>query len=128
MSTVYVEKEKNDVLRMFNGSGLDIDQDQFVVLNGFNAIAENDVLNDEYGEFQVEEGLQVQVAAADQEPGENTFLTLGQEVYFTPSDTFSDTPDVTYTKAGILTQTKRSDGVIVFDKFRYAEAVLSDET
>jgi len=129
MPVVYVEKEKISVIRMLNDTGFDIAQDEFVVLHGFNAIAENAVGDGEYGSFQVEEGIQVQAGQADLETGEDTFATLGQTVYFNATNqTFADTPHDAYTRAGILTQVKDADGVIIFDKFRYAEEVYPDET
>ena len=124
---VYVQSIKNDVLRMLNDTGSDIDQGEFVVLHGFNCVAENDVLNGEYGAFEVEEGIQVQ--AADLKAGEDTFGSLGDVVCFDPiTSKLSDQRKIGYTMAGLLTEVKNTDGVIVFDKFRYAQPVEPDET
>lgn len=124
---VYVQSIKNDVLCMLNDTGSDIDQNEFVVLHGFNCVAENDVLNGEYGAFEVEEGIQVQ--AADFKAGEDTFGTLGDLVCFDPiTSKLSDQRKIGYTFAGLLTEVKNADGVIVFDKFRYAQPVEPDET
>ena len=129
MPVVYVEREKVSVLRILNDTGFDIAQDEFTVLHGFNAIAEGAVPHGEYGGFQVEEGIQVQAGPADLKTGENTFATLGQVVYYNATNkTFSDTRHDAYTRAGILTQAKDAGGVIIFDKFRYAEEVYPAET
>jgi len=121
--TVYVDKEKNDHVPIYNGSGVAIVRNQFVVMNGICGVADQDIAAGAYGTVHVEEGIEIQ--SDDLVTGEKTFATLGQKVYWkAAASAFSDTKTVGYYEVGILTKVLAS-GVIRFEKFRYPQLVLT---
>jgi predicted RecA/RadA family phage recombinase len=122
--TVFVDKEKNDHVPIYNGSGSAIVRGQFVVMNGICGVADQDIAAGAYGTVHIEEGIEIQTD--DLVTGENTFATLGQKVYWKAADSaFSDTSTAGYSAIGILTKVKDAAGVIRFEKFRYPEVVAA---
>lgn len=119
--TVFVDSEKRDHVRVYNGSGSAIVEGQFVILDGYCGVADQAIANLAYGSIHVEEGIEIQTS--DLVTGEKTFATLGQPVYWKAADSaFSDTSTAGYYKVGILTKILAS-GVIRFEKLRRPELV-----
>jgi hypothetical protein len=119
---VYIEKEMCDHVRIKNETGADIDQYQFAIVGPYAAVADEDIADDAVGSFHVEEGIQIQTD--ELHAAQNTFATIGNPVYWDPAtETFSDTLTATYYLVGYLLQVKNSDGMIVFEKERYAKVV-----
>ena len=122
MATVYIEKEKCDHVRIANDTGAELAQYEFAVVGPFAAVADDVIANAAVGSFHVEEGIQVQ--ASNLTDTEDTFATIGQKVYFdTATGKFSDTLTDGYYLVGHLLTVKDSDGVILFEKERYAVVV-----
>lgn len=120
----YVIKEVVNHIMFENDTGANLNQGDFAVVGPFAAIADEDVLNGAEGSFFVQEGIQVETD--ELKTGENTFGTLGQEVFWdSTNNEFSDTETVGYDLVGYLTKVKDSEGVIRFDKLRYVEEVTS---
>lgn len=120
--TVFIEKEKCDHVRIKNETGADIDQYQFAIVGPYAAVADEDIADDAVGSFHVEEGIQIQTD--ELHATQNAFATIGNPVYWDPAtETFSDTLTATYYLVGYLLQAKNSDGMIVFEKERYAKVV-----
>lgn len=119
---VYVTKENVAHIMGTNDTGAALSQGDFAIVGPYAAIADEDVASTAEGSFHVAEGIQVQ--ADDLTTGEDTFGTFGQEVYWDGTN-FSDTETVGYYLVGYLVDTKDSNGVIVFEKLRYAEIVTS---
>jgi len=120
----YVIKEVVDHIMFTNDTGAALNQGDFAVVGPYAAIADEDIASLAEGSLFVQEGIQIQVD--DLVTGENTFATLGQEVYFnTTTSEFSDTETVGYHLVGYLTMAKDSNGKIEFEKLRYAELVVS---
>lgn len=121
---VFVRKQDCDIIKLTNDLGADINQGDFVVIGPWCGVALQDIASTETGPVQVAEGIQVE--ADDLVTGEDTFGTEGQEVYFdSANDEFSDTETAGYYLVGYLKETKDSNGMIVFEKLRYAELVTS---
>jgi hypothetical protein len=120
--TVYIEKEKCDHVRFANDTGADLEQYEFAVVGPYAAVADEDITFLAVGSLHVEEGIQIQTD--ELESGGDTFDTVGQEVYWT-GDSFSDMETAGYYFVGYLLTVKDSDGVILFEKVRYAEEVPS---
>ena len=119
---VYIEKEMCDHVRIENGTGGDLEQYQFAIVGPYAAVADEAIADGEVGSLHVEEGIQIQTDELHET--ENTFATVGAAVYWDPTtETFSDTITATYYLVGYLLQAKNSDGVIVFEKERYAKVV-----
>jgi len=117
--TVYIQKENVEHRTLVNDTGSDIEQYEFAVIEPFAGIADEDIASAASGSFAVAENLEVQTD--DLATSEDTFATLGQPVYFDPAtSTFSDTYNATYYLVGYLVTVKDSNGVIVFEKQRYA--------
>lgn len=111
-----------DHVRIKNGTGGDLDQYQFAIVGPYAAVADEDVAENAVGSFHVEEGIQIQTT--DLHAAQNTFATVGNPVYWDPATSkFSDTLTEGYYLVGYLLQAKNSDGVIVFEKERYAKLV-----
>ena len=99
--TVFVDKEKNEHVRVYNGSESAIVAGQFVVLDGYCGIADEAIASGSYGSIHVEEGIEVQ--SSDLVTGEKTFATLGQKVYWKAADSaFSDTETAGYYVVGAV--------------------------
>jgi len=119
---VFIEKERCDHVRIANDTGADLEQYEFGVIGPFAAVADEIVLDGAVGSFHVEEGIQIQTD--ELHAAQNMFATVGAAVYWDPAtETFSDTLTATYYLVGYLLQAKNSDGVIVFEKERYAKLV-----
>ena len=125
---VFIEKERCDHVRIANDTGADLGQYEFGVVGPFAAVADEIILNGAVGPLHVEQGIQIQAGAADLKDGQNTFATPGKPVYWdATSKKFSDTLTNGYYKVGSLITPKNSDGVILFEKSRYATLVPADE-
>lgn len=122
-TTVYVEKQAADHLRLVNDSGADVVQGEFAVISGLAAVADEAVVSGAIGSFHTEDGIVIQ--ASDLKSGEKTFATGGQTVYWNASTKeFSDTRTVGYYEVGTLSEVL-SGGVIRFVKFFRAVLVPS---
>jgi hypothetical protein len=122
--TVYIEKENRDHVRYTNGTGADLDQYEFCVVGPYAAVADEDIANDAEGSFHVEEGIEIQTD--DLVTSEDTFATLGQEVFWSSVDQeFSDTETAGYYHVGYLSVVKDANDVIKFEKLRYAVIVTT---
>jgi len=118
----YISYEKVDHLIVPNASGADYAQYDFVVASKFCGIADEAIANGASGSIHIEEGIQVQTS--DLKTGELTFGTWGQNVYFDATNKkFSDTSTSGYYLVGYLTAVKDTNGMIVFEKTRYAAVV-----
>ena len=126
-TTVYIEKEKCDHVRIKNGSGADLVQFQFAVIGPYAGVADEAIKDGAVGSFHVEEGIQLQSNTLH--AAQNTFATIGNPVYWdAATETFSDTLTAGYYIVGHLLRAKDSNGVIVFEKVRYAKLVPADLT
>ena len=124
--TVFIEKERCDHVRIANDTGADLAQYEFGVVGSYAAVADEIILDGVVGSLHVEEGIQIQTD--ELKVAENTFNTPGQKVYFdTATKKFSDTLTNGYYHVGALITPKNSDGVILFEKQRYAVLVPADE-
>ena len=118
-NTVYIQREKCDHVRTKNDTGADLVQYQFAIVGPYAAVADEAIANGAVGSFHVEEGIQVHTTALH--ASEHTFGTVGNPVYWDPvTETFSDTAEDGYYLVGYVILTKDSDGVVVFEKARYA--------
>ena len=127
---VFPETENNGIIRFLNGSGSAINDRTFVVDSSgkwSGVVMGGPIANGAYGDLEVKEGIHCQVD--DLVTSEDTFATLGQPVYFDASGgEWSDTWTVGYYLVGILYTAKDGAGVIVFEKFRYAEVQVAAGT
>ena len=121
MATVFIEKELCTHVRIANDTGAALLQYELAVVGPFAGVADEVIAIDAVGSFHVEEGIQVQ--ASNLTDDEDTFATSGQAVYLDASGDFSDTSTEGYYLVGYLLVAKNSDGVIVFEKTRYATVV-----
>jgi len=123
-SVVYIQKEDVDHIRFSNDTGADVAQYEFGVVGPWAAVADEAIVAGTVGPWHVEEGIQIQTD--DLVTGELTFATLGQAVYWDPVGLqFSDTETVGYYLVGYLLRVKDSNGMIVFEKLRYATLITS---
>lgn len=125
---VYSEsRPMEDVIRFHNNTGAPLEQNDLVVNNGQVCVAIEAVASGAVGPFAVDEGLQLQTS--DLKATEDTFGAEGDPVYWDPATgDASDTLTAGYYQIGIITKVKDANGVIVFDKFKYADEITSDET
>jgi len=122
MATVFIEKELCTHVRIANDTGAALLQYELAVVGPFAGVADEVIAIDAVGSFHVEEGIQVQTS--NLQTGELTFATIGQKVFFdTATGKVSDTLTVGYYLIGHLLTVKDSDGVILFEKERYAVVV-----
>lgn len=122
MTTVYVEKEKCDHVRVVNDTGDDLARGEFAIVGPYAAVADEAIAAGAIGSFHVEEGIQVQTDAL--ESGYDTFATPGQPVYWNGIN-FQDVAVAEDYFVGYLVEVKDSAGKILFEKVRYAEEVPS---
>jgi len=81
MAKVFVEREGNSRLRMFNTLGRKIESGEFVIIGTISGVALEDTLPNAYGAFHVETGLVIQAGQADFASGAN-FADANGLVYF----------------------------------------------
>lgn len=123
LKVTYVQNEMVDHLIVPNGSGADWSQGDFVIVGPFGGVADKDVADGAIGSIHVEEGIQLH--ANDLKATEDTFATWGQAVYWDDTTKeFSDTSTAGYYAVGYLTQVKDADGMIIFEKTRYATEIV----
>ena len=123
-ANVYIQQESVDHVRFINDTGADVSQYDFNVVGPYAAVADEDISSAAVGPWHVEEGIHIQTT--DLKTGENTFATRGQAVYFDATNLeFSDTSTAGYYLVGYLTEVKDANGMIVFEKLRYAEVVTT---
>jgi hypothetical protein len=123
-NTVYIQKENVDHIVITNDTGADMNQYDFDIVGGWCAVADAAIASTAAGSYHVEEGIQLQTT--DLETGADTFGTDNQAVYFNATTKeFSDTLTDNYYHVGYLIKTKDSGGMIVFEKFRYPELIIT---
>ena len=94
----------------------------YVASGPWHGVVLNSGVTGENMSVRIEEGYVVSTDTL--ESGEDTFNTLGQQVFYKASTgTFSDTSTTGYRTVGWLSAVKSSDGVIEFEKTRYAGTV-----
>lgn len=124
IDTVYVQKEMVTHVRVTNDTGADMSQYDFDIVGPWAAVADEDVSSAAVGSFHVEEGIQLQTD--NLKSTANTFATPNQAVYFNiTTKEFGDTLTDNDYLVGYLTKVKDSNGVIVFEKLRYAELIIT---
>ncbi len=126
---VFIDKEPAGHLVLTNDTGADLKKGDFAVVMGFVGVADQDVADGETGSFAIADGLLIQ--AGNFVSGEDGFTLANENVYWNKSTVpaaghrkFSNTKTIGYFKVGKLVKAK-SDGVIVFNKFRYADLVVT---
>lgn len=123
-ANVYIQKEKVDHVVATNDTGADMSQFDFDVVGPWAAVADADIAAGAEGSYHVEEGIQLQTTTL--ESGADTFGTDNQAVYFNAtSKEFSDTLTDNYYLVGYVTEVKDSNGMVVFEKLRYAELIIT---
>ena len=122
-ATVFIERSDAESLRLGNDTGANMARNEFGVVGGFCAVAEEAVASAAAGAFRVEHGIICQ--AATFVASEDTFATVGAPVFWDPvSKKFSDTNTSGYHKVGKVTEVKSSAGtgaVVRFAKLFLAE-------
>ncbi len=123
MAKGYIRKETPvDHLALVNTTGAALEAGELAVIEGFVGIADQGIEADATGTFAVAEGLQFE--SKDLKGGEDTFDTLGQDVFWDKtSKQFSNTTAATKFRVGYITQVKDAQGVIVIDKLRHAQSM-----
>lgn len=120
----YVIEEAVNHAMLTNDTGADLNQGDFTVISPFAGIADSDISSGSEGSVHIEEGIGVQTS--NLKSGEDTFGTLYQSVYWDAVNLeFSDTETADYYLVGYLVTVKNSNGVIKFEKLRYAELVTT---
>lgn len=124
IDTIYVQKERCDHIRVTNDTGADMSQYDFDVVGPWAAVADADITSGAVGSYHIEEGIQLQTD--NLESGADTFGTANQAVYYnSTTKEFSDTLTDNYYLVGYIIEVKDSNGVIVFEKLRYAELIIT---
>ncbi len=124
---VFIDKEPAGNLVLTNDTGADLKKGDFAVVMGFAGVADQDVADGKTGSFAVADGLLIQ--AGNFVATQDAFTLANEDVFWNQNTApaaghkkFSDTRLNGYFKVGKLVKAKK-DGVIVFNKFRYAEIV-----
>ena len=111
-STVYINKQLADSLRLYNTTGVALVQDEFLVLNGLALVAREAIATSAYGAMEMVKGKMVQ--AADFDTGEATFATANLAIYWDPSSKkFSNTATIGHYLVGYTIEPIAS-GVVEF--------------
>lgn len=121
---VFIENIWNAVVQFTNGTGSSIADRTFIIDSvGHSGVVQGGpVANGAVGDLRVEEGLIVQ--ASSLVSGEATFGTVGQDVFYKSSTgEFSDTLTAGYYLVGKLIAAKDSNGMIKFEKTRFATLI-----
>ena len=124
MSTVYIQNEVIDHIRMINDTGAALEQYEFTVIGEIAAVADEAIAALSRGAFHVEEGI---LCHADEfVAGEGTFGTPNAPVYWDPvTGDFSDTETVGYYLVGQVVEVLDANGVMVFTKYFFAVDITS---
>lgn len=123
-ANVYIERERNDHVRYVNDSGAAVAKYDFAIVGPYAAVADEIIASAAVGSWHVEEGIIIQTDTL--KTGELTFGTAGDPVYFDATLLqFSDTSTAGYYLVGYLNTAKDANGVIRFEKLRYAELVTT---
>ena len=110
-STVYVDKERADTLRIVNSSGANLVANEFTVLVGKALKACAAIASAAYGAFEDLLGKVFEID--DFVTAEDTFGTAGAAVYWKPTTgEFSDTITVGYYLVGYVYKVKDSNGIV----------------
>ena len=124
IDTVYVQAELVTHVVVTNDTGADMSQYDFDIVGPWAAVADKAVANGAIGSFHVEEGIQLQ--ATNLKATANTFATPNQAVYFNiTTKEYGDTLTDNDYLVGYLIKVKDSNGVIVFEKLRYALLIIT---
>jgi len=124
VSTVYIQNEVIDHIRMINDTGAALEQYEFTVIGEIAAVADEDIASLSRGPFHTENGILCQVE--DFVAGEGTFGTPNAPVYWDPvTGDFSDTETVGYYLVGQVVEVLDANGVMVFTKYFFAVDITS---
>lgn len=110
-ATVFIEKDKSDVFDLTNGTGADLEQNEFFVGFGRSFKAKDAIADGDSGAVEDLEGKVIQIDELT--AGEDTFDAAEAAVYWDPTaKTFSDTSTATYFQIGHVVSAKDSGGVV----------------
>lgn len=117
---VYIEKHHNDVARIKNSLGRNIQAGEFVVLGKLSGVVDRDTKDGEMFGLQMEPFLEIQVALEDLDPAGS--YPEGGELYFSqPTGTFADSADSGLFAVGQIAHNRIDEsGIITFFKYPLA--------
>ena len=123
---VYIEKHHNDVVRVKNSLGRDVEGSEFVIIGQLSGVVDRNTKDGEYLGLQIEPFLEIQVGAADLEAAVSNYLP-GAPLYFSAdARKFADAPGTLggYVAVGQIARNSLSGGggLITFYKFPLAVA------
>ena len=120
---VYIEKHHNDVVRVKNILGRDVEGSEFVIIGNLSGVVDRSAKDGEYLGLQIEPFLEIQVGAADLAAAVSNYMP-GDPLYFTPSTgIFADAPAAGSVAVGQIADNRLSGGAGLITFYKYPLAV-----
>jgi hypothetical protein len=123
MVKVYIEKHNNDVVRIKNTLGRDLEGSEFVVIGQLSGVVDRLVkAGDEFG-LQIQPFLEIQVGSADLATAANSYAENGPLYFNQSTGKFADAPASGFVAVGQIAHNRLDEeSIITFFKYPLAVA------
>ena len=120
---VYIEKQYNDVVRIKNSLGRDLQQNEFVVIGQLSGVVDRNTKDGDFVGLQIQPFMEIQVNGKDLAAQANAYAE-GKTLYFgQAAGKFADAPASGYAAVGQIAHNRLdAEGIITFFKFPTAVA------
>ena len=123
MAKVYIEKQYNDVVRIKNSLGRDLEGSEFVVIGQLSGVVDRNVKDGEYFGLQIQPFMEIQVGEADLETAANDNAASGTLFFNQSTGRFADAPAGGFVAVGQIAHNYLGEGsIITFFKYPLAVA------
>ena len=123
MAKVYIEKHHNDVVRIKNNLGRDLQGSEFVIIGQLSGVVDRNTKNGEFAGLQIEPFLEIQAAEADLAAQANGYAEGGTLFFNQAAGKFADAAGNGFAAVGQIAHNRlNAEGVITFFKFPLAVA------
>ncbi|MCL2093022.1 MAG: hypothetical protein FWH12_02400 [Treponema sp.] len=122
MPKVYIEKQYNDVVRIRNNLGRDLEQMEFLIMGQLSGVVDRNTKDGEFVGLQIQPFMEIQVNEKDLAPQANAYGE-GRTIFFNQTTgLFADAAGAGFVAVGQIAHNRLNpEGIVTF--YKYPQAV-----